>query len=33
MEGVNFEKKQLLAQWKGSLAAVQRRAGGARGWG
>ncbi|KAF6257749.1 hypothetical protein COO60DRAFT_1639651 [Scenedesmus sp. NREL 46B-D3] len=25
MEGVHFEKKQLLAQWKGSLTAIQRR--------
>jgi hypothetical protein len=24
MEGVHFEKKQLLAQWKGSLNAVLR---------
>jgi hypothetical protein len=24
MEGVHFEKKQLVAQWKSSLAAIQR---------
>lgn len=24
MEAVHFEKKQLLAQWKGSLTAIQR---------
>lgn len=24
MEAVHFEKKQLLAQWKGSLQAIQR---------
>jgi hypothetical protein len=24
MEGVHFEKRQLLAQWKGSLNAIQR---------
>lgn len=24
MEGVHFEKKQLLAQWKSSLNAIQR---------
>lgn len=24
MEGVHFEKKQLLAQWKSSLTAIQR---------
>jgi hypothetical protein len=24
MEAVHFEKKQLLAQWNGSLAAIQR---------
>lgn len=24
MEGVHFEKKQLLAQWRGSLNAIQR---------
>jgi hypothetical protein len=26
MEAVQFEKKQLLAHWKSSLASVQRRA-------
>lgn len=25
MEGVNFEKKQLVAQWQSSLTAMQRR--------
>jgi len=25
MEGVHFEKKQLLAQWRSSLSAIQRR--------
>lgn len=24
MEAVHFEKKQLLAQWRGSLTAIQR---------
>lgn len=27
MEGVHFEKKQLVAQWKSSLVAIQKWAG------